>query len=1812
MSDKANPPGSSARIAAPGDPFAGGGEAGTILRSIDWNQRRIGPVENWPQSLRTALSICLSSRHPICIIWGPDRLYFYNDAYTPILGTKHPWALGESYITVWPEIWESSIRPILETVEQTGEASWCDDLLLVLRRHGYDEECYFSFSFAPTRIEDGSVGGVFTAITETTTQVIAERRLRTLRDLGGKVPTATSAEAVCRIAGEVLSANALDVPFALFYLVSEGRHRAEIIENIGVVVDSVAAPRSVELREDGTEDFWRFQEIIKTGRPLVRTLDNPLANFIRGGPWPEPVSEAMVLPIVRPGEAVPFGFVVLGVTPRRPLDGDYRTFLETVVSHVALAVANARAHAEERRRSEALAELDRAKTDFFSNVSHEFRTPLTLMLGPLDDLISGRTSESLTPEVRERLETTHRNSLRLLKLVNNLLDFSRIEAGRLEANFEPVDLPELTAELSAVFRSAVEAAGLRFTTKFAAASEPAYVDRDLWEKIVFNLLSNACKYTHEGGIEVSLVEEPAAFCLQVRDTGIGIAQEDQADIFKRFHRVKHARGRTHEGSGIGLSLVQELVRLHNGTVEVQSVPDEGSVFSVRIPKGRAHVPEGTTSAKARGATEVQSAFVEESLPRQQSEEPRKPSDRLLPRILLADDNADMRAHVRHLLDEKYDVMTAADGEAALEILRTWTPQLILADVMMPRLDGFGLIRRLRENPETRLIPVILLSARAGEAARIEGLQAGADDYLTKPFGSRELLARIESHLKLSEVRRVAAEQIVASSARFERLMSIMPAGVIACDSDGAIVFFNQRAEEIWRSKPKLRESYESFAARFRIISATGKPVPLEERAVARALKHGVSWENGEQMMERPDGTRFVARFNVSPTLDSHGTTTGVIVVFQDITEERRAEVRFRETQERYRAVFHQASVGILECDLRGKIVRTNPALSRIVGFSPEELLQKNWRDLTHPDELAADEAVVGRLLRCEVESIGTERRYARKDGSYGWVDIFATLIRDSGGVPVYGLAMVVDISERKRAEAELRETERRFRVAADSAPVLIWTTDDQKRCTWVNRPWLEFVNRPMEDVVGKNWTTDLHAEDRHRCLDIYDRAAERREKFSMEYRLRRYDGEYRWLLAHGVPREQDGEFIGYIGSCVDITDRRAAEEAMNESRNAERARRQELEVLTQVAPAGIWMSLDPECHEIVGNAAAHAMLRIPFGQNLSRSGAAAASPSSAVIMQNGAPIPVDELAMRVAGRTGKPVLNQELEFRFPDGSSTWVYGSATPLKDENGNVRGVICVMLDVTERKRAEAALRFSEEQLRLVTDHTSVMIVRVDRDHRYRFVNRTYAARYGRHVDELVGRRLVEIVGAATYETSRPHLERALTGKSTQFELFYPDLKSWGEVVYEPERAADGTILGVIAVIVDITRRKEAEIEMKRARDEAVAASRAKDDFLAALSHELRTPLSPVLLLASEAAEDESLEPAVRKDFETIRKSVELEARLIDDLLDLTRITRDKLVLEQQAVDLSGIAQDALATVAADFAAKHIEVSLEIGPGPKWVWGDAVRLQQVFWNVLKNAVKFTSPFGKVTIHGSGDEATRRVVFTVTDSGIGITPDELARVFEAFAQGDHAAPGGSHRFGGLGLGLAISRRVVELHQGTIHATSLGRNHGATFRLELPMIERSQMDDLETPILENSAESEADTSIACPAAPTANLVGLSGRILLVEDHSPTRHALEQLLVRRKYSVRAASTAGEARALARQEVFDLVISDIGLPDGTGYDLMKELKARYGIPGISLTGYGMEEDVLKSRAAGFVQHLTKPVRMQLLEAALTAAQTTFPGK
>ncbi|WP_433532002.1 SpoIIE family protein phosphatase [Micromonospora sp. CA-263727] len=764
--------------------FAGGGEMGALLRDHDWSASPLGTPEHWPAALGNAISTMLASKAQIVMFWGDELRAFYNDAYRPTIGDKHPAVLGQPAEEHWAETWDV-LGPLLAGVLRGGEAYQGQDHHFLLDRHGFVEDVYFDISYDPIRAEDGSINGVLCICNETTGRVLGERRLRALAELGSELAEPGGSEELGRVVAYVLDRHRPDVPFGLLYLRDHDGHLR--LAGVSGVETAAADPAT------------RLVEVAATGDgDVVATVD------LLGHVPVDAADEAVVLPISATTE--PAGVLVLGVARRLPFTADYRTFFELVAAQISRAVGKQRAYEQERARAAELTALDLAKTNFFANVSHEFRTPLTLVLGPLEDLLA---DPALPAAYAPRLTTMHRNALRLLKLVNTVLDFSRVESGRLAAHYEPTDLAGYTARLASTFRSAAERAGLRLVVDCPPLPAPVHVDRDMWEKIVLNLVSNAMKFTFDGEIRIRVRPEDGVARLEVTDTGVGIVPAELPHVFERFHRVPGVRSRSHEGTGIGLALVRELVEMHGGRVTVTSQVDRGSTFVVTVPFGSGHLPADRVADAADTLREPQQAslFVAETArwtaapaPAPAPAAPAGPNPAtpataapataapaapataapaapataapagpataapagpaaVVPaeaapagRILVVDDNPDLREHVARLLMPSWEVVTATDGVDALRRATETAFDLVLADVMMPRLDGFGLVAALRADPRTRYVPIVLLSARAGSAAEVAGLSAGADDYLTKPFSGQELIARVRANVELGQLR----------------------------------------------------------------------------------------------------------------------------------------------------------------------------------------------------------------------------------------------------------------------------------------------------------------------------------------------------------------------------------------------------------------------------------------------------------------------------------------------------------------------------------------------------------------------------------------------------------------------------------------------------------------------------------------------------------------------------------------------------------------------------------------------------------------------------------------------------------------------------------------------------------------------------------------------------------------------------------------------------------------------------------------------------------------------------------------------------
>jgi len=1238
---------------------------GARMRQLDWSRTPLGSPQHWPQSLKTIVRVMLDSRYAMWMLWGPDLTFFCNDAYLPTVGIKGGWVLGARSDKVWEEIWPD-IGPRIERVLAQGQATWDEGLLLFLERSGFAEETYHTFSYSPVYNDESQISGMLCVVTEVTERVIGERRLRVLRDLAARPVGAESVEESCQRLCRVLTQYPLDVPFAALYLMDNPIRNARCVARTGAAAASVL-PASLALADSA----WQLRELLRT--EVVQELSDlpSLGIQIPAGPWPDPVKRAFLLPLPDAGRDGLAGFLLAGISPRRPIDDAYRSFMTLIAGQTATTIADAQALEAQRQRAEALAEIDRAKTAFFSNVSHEFRTPLTLMLGPVEQSIA---DARVPREVRERLQLAQHNSMRLLKLVNSLLDFSRFEAGRVQASYEATNLGVLTGDLASTFRSAIERAGLHFQVQCDELDAPVYVDREMWEKIVLNLLSNAFKFTFDGGISIRLRRERTAAVLEVADSGVGIAADELPRLFERFHRIEGTRARAHEGSGIGLALVHELVKMHAATIEVTSAPRKGTTFRISLPFGTAHLPAERVKTVKHDAPQIRSAqaFVQEALrwlpeaaidgttalpaPNDSGSTPpdRRFAATFGSRLVVADDNSDMRAYLYGLLTPAYTVELVADGEQALAAARRQRPDLVLADVMMPQLDGFGLVASIRNDEALRSIPVVLLSARAGEEARIEGLDAGADDYLTKPFSARELVTRIGALLELAQMRRRAEAALRRRTAQFETLLNAAPMGVYVIDADFRITEVNPAARPVFGDMPDL------------------------------------------------------------------------------------------------------------------------------IGRDFSEVVHIHW-----PKEYAEE---IVRLFRHTLET-------------------------------------------------------------------------------------------------GESYSTP-------------ERIERRLDRGVIEF--------YEWQIS------------------------------------------------------------------------------------------------------------------RIA---------------LPDGRD------------------GVVCYFRDISAHVQARRALELADRQ---------------------------------------------------------------------------------------------------------------------------------KDEFLAMLAHELRNPLAPLRNASELLGVIAQQEPRAQFSAGVIRRQVSQLSRLVDDLLDVSRITQGRIDLQRRPLELESIIAQALETVGPLMREKRHEVSIISGFDHIRVNGDNTRLVQSVGNVLTNAAKYTNDGGEIRVR-SAIEGTDALI-EITDNGVGIPSELLPRIFDLFVQSDRTL---DRAQGGLGIGLAVVKRLIEMHGGRVAAHSDGVGKGSRFEIRLPLIEQLEIDVTETEVIETTPR----------------------RVLIVDDNSDAADMLALLLQLDGHQVQAVYSSRDALERAQSFHPDIMLLDIGLPEINGYEVAERLRAMPQLKDIRLvavTGYGRSEDRARTRAAGFDDHLVKPVEAIELKRVLEVCQ------
>ncbi|RIB26981.1 hypothetical protein C2G38_2161729 [Gigaspora rosea] len=783
-----------------------------IVYNYNWSSTPLGPIETWDPAIKTATSLCLKSIFPMCLSIGPPHwIQLYNKAWEPILKSK-PCVIGMTLKEAWPEAYDI-IMPLYDGVCTTKKGFFRNDDYYELQRDGYTEEAYFSYTYSPVFKSDGTVWALIVIAQETTQKVLNSRRLKILGEFGNQMPEIVSLESACCITTKVLSNN-VDIPYALIYFIEHNKLKAGS-------KSLIARLTATTFDEDGNKErqFPDFlpdtPEIIYLSEDVNKNYDDKYVKLNRhtasysflkcDESWPinlvlkdgkhvkvllkDGSQAVLLLTSSFCGDQVISAILICGVNRLCTLDDKYMEFLQLVTNQMSTCLLQGKTREEEKQRSKILADLNYQKVMFFQGISHELKTPLTLMLSPLEDVIN------ICPEdapITLYLQTIRRNVHRLLKLINTLLQFSSIETGQLKAHYRETNIVEFTQELVSDFKNMAKKLGLDYNVDVPSPDEfnqamgdKIYLDHDMYETIVFNLCSNALKHTWKGYINILLYLDykvnKKMVVLEVSDTGVGIPEIVLPNIFQRFYRVESQGSRSHEGTGIGLALVKELMARHGGDITVTSAINQGTTFKCWFPIGCEHLPANQIHLNDENQTnydrelytnrqlylEESSQWIKNSVSESHDIIDQMPidnqniniditnsnnTDSEKHQILLVEDNNDMRDYLAALLKE-FDIHRACDGQDALRVLKKLDklPDLIL-NIMMPNMNGYELLDVLRSNEKTQTIPIILLSARACEDSKVRGLGKGADDYLIKPFSSQELITRIRSNIELSIIR----------------------------------------------------------------------------------------------------------------------------------------------------------------------------------------------------------------------------------------------------------------------------------------------------------------------------------------------------------------------------------------------------------------------------------------------------------------------------------------------------------------------------------------------------------------------------------------------------------------------------------------------------------------------------------------------------------------------------------------------------------------------------------------------------------------------------------------------------------------------------------------------------------------------------------------------------------------------------------------------------------------------------------------------------------------------------------------------------
>jgi PAS domain S-box-containing protein len=1015
-------------------------------------------------------------------------------------------------------------------------------------------------------------------------------------------------------------------------------------------------------------------------------------------------------------------------------------------------------------------------------------------------------------------------------------------------------------------------------------------------------------------------------------------------------------------------------------------------------------------------------------------------------VLMVDDQpARLLTYEAMLSGLGVECVRALSGREALDKLLKQEFAVILLDVHMPEMDGFEVARLIREHPRMERMPIIFVTGvHVTEFDQLKGYEVGAIDYIAVPVVPEILRSKVAMLVELHQRR----SELIALNAQLQGTRAQIEAehAKVVADKDAQLRAAFEHPTDMTIVLRAKRDAQGNIAdwiylnANSSALRFLGRP---REQVIDRTVREvlGDRADEAIELSTKVHASQTPLRYErnhtgqellitIFPAGEDTLVSSGV-----DITDRKHAEAALRHSEARDQALLDSAPVGFAYNAMDGRFSYVNRAFYELVGYSAEELLHKTWQDITHPEDLAADLALGGKVLAGELSSYTMEKRYIRKDGMFVWARLFGNFVRDEAGSPIHGVAIVVDITERKLADQALRDSQQSVILAKEAAQLGIYDFDiTTGALRWDERVYELFGLDPNQPVGPETFTDRQHPDDRA-----------------------------------SAKRKLDG-------------------------------------------------ALDPN-----GDGRYHA-------------------------------------SYRVISKT--------------DGVVRWVDSVGRVLFDAGRPVRLVGAVQ-DVTRKKLAEQLLREREERFRELANNIDQFAWSCDRlgeatwynDRWYEYTGTTFEEMQGKgwqgvihpaHLDRIIDSLPKCIAGGRPWEDTYP-----IRGKDGSYRWFLTRAV--------PIRDANGAIVRWFGTNTDVT-------EQRKLQDALQEADRRKDEFLAMLAHELRNPVAPIRNAAEVLARLFADAPQPSSLIGMIQRQSAHLSRLLDDLLDVARITQGRIDLRREVLSVAACIDHALETVQSHIQANRHQLTLARPTEPLYVDADRVRLEQCITNLLTNAVKYTNPGGEICVRLFRENNEAGI--EVADTGVGIAPEFLPRVFDLFAQSERAL---DRPEGGLGIGLSVCKQLIEMHGGSVSGVSEGIGRGATFTIRVPL---------------HSSPLDAKQSEAAAVAATQ-------RVLIVDDNRDAADSLAMCLILEGHDAKAVYAA--AAALAEVEAFrpDVVLLDIGLPHIDGFEVARQIRAtRPTIRVVALTGYGQEEDKQRTAAAGFEAHLTKPVDLYSLTTVLRA--------